>query len=97
MKFSALQDTLVKATAASIVTANDRLSARKQISPPNLKKSIPNLIDAVVLLGHVDTELTFKRRDVLRPNLGNEFKQACFRVMKPTTLLFGDNLIVGWG
>ena len=92
MTFSALQDTLVKATAAITVTANDILSARKQNSPPDLKKSIANLIDAVVLLGHVNIELTFKGRDALRPNLSNEFKQACSRVVKPTTLLFGDNL-----
>lgn len=92
MKISALQNTMVKATAAVTVTANDLLTAKQQQSPLDYKGLIAKLIDAIVLIGHVNSELTFRRRDMLRPHLSSDFKQACSRNVKPTTLLFGDNL-----
>eukprot|EP00794_Sanderia_malayensis_P010192 gene10192-11239_t len=92
MRISALQDTLVKATAAVTVSVNDLLSARQQQSSPDFKDLIAKLIDSIILTGQVNKELTFKRRDVLRPNLSNDFKQACSRTIKPTTFLFGDDL-----
>eukprot|EP00794_Sanderia_malayensis_P011531 gene11531-12720_t len=92
MRISALQGTLVKATAAVTVSVNDLLSARQQESSPYFKDLIAKLIDSIILIGHVNKELTFKRRDVLRPNLSNDFKQACSRTIKPTTFLFGDDL-----
>ncbi len=50
------------------------------------------MIDSIVLIGHVNKEVTFKRRDALRRNLSNDFKQACSRTVQPTTFLFGDDL-----
>ena len=83
MRLSALQDTPVKVASAITVTANDLLSVRKYNTLPDLRKAIAKLIAAVVLLGHVNTKLTFKRRDVLYPNIGNKCKQACSRWSNP--------------
>eukprot|EP00794_Sanderia_malayensis_P006605 gene6605-7354_t len=70
---SSLQHSLVKATSAVSLTMNNLLSAREQKSIPDYKDLIAKLIDSAVLLGHVSSELTFKRRDFLRPYLTNEF------------------------
>ena len=92
IRMSSLQDSLVKATSAVSVAINDLLSAREQKTIPVYKDLIAKLIDSVVLIGHVSSELTFKRRDSLRPYLTNDFKQGCSRSVKPGNYLFGDDL-----
>ena len=56
------------------------------------KTLIPRLTDSVALIGHVHKELSFKRRDAIRPFLNQEFKQACSRILKPGKFLFGEDL-----
>ena len=87
-----LQDTLLKVSSAIIVTADDLLSHREKKTSPNYKQIIPRLTDSVALIGHVHKELSFKRRDAIRPFLNQEFKPACSRTLKPRKLLFGEDL-----
>ena len=92
IRTSVLQDTLVKVSSAIIVTVNDLLSHREKKTSPDYKTLIPRLTDSVALLGHVHKELSFKRRDAIRPFLNQEFKQACSRTLKPGKFLFGEDL-----
>ena len=92
IRTSVLQDTLVKVSSAIIVTVNDLLSHREKKISPDYKTLIPRLTDSVALIGHVHKELSFKRRDAIRPYLNQEFKQACSRTLKPGKFLFGEDL-----
>ena len=92
IKLSVLQDGLIKATSASSVAVSDLLFAREQKTIPDYKARIGKLIDSIVSIGHVNRELTFKRRDSLRPHLSAEFKQVCSRNIKPGTFIFRDDL-----
>ena len=87
-----LQDTLIKGSSAIVVTVEDLLRNREKKTSPNYRSFIPRLTDAVALLGHVNKELSFKRRDVIRPYLNQEFKQACSRTLKSGKLLLGEDL-----
>ena len=92
IRTSVLQDTLVKVSSAIIVTVNDLLNHREKKTSPDYKTLIPRLTDSVALIGHVHKELSFKRRDAIRPHLNQEFKQACSRTLKPGKFLFGEDL-----
>eukprot|EP00794_Sanderia_malayensis_P020798 gene20798-22838_t len=92
LKMSALQDTLLRVTSALAISADDLLTAREKGTPPDYPQLIAKFIDLVALIGHVNKEISYKRRDMLRPNLNNDFKQACAREIKPGKFLFGDDL-----
>jgi len=49
-------------------------------------------IDAITLLGFTSSELSYGRKEAPRPSIAPEYKSACSRTTKPTTLLFGDDL-----
>ena len=66
---SVLQDTLLKVSSAIIVTVDDLLGHREKKTSPNYKTLIPRLTDSIALIGHVHKELSFKRRDAIRPFL----------------------------
>ena len=69
-------DTLLKVSGALVVTVDDLLSRREKKTPPNYKTLIPGLTDSVALIGHVNKELSFKRRDAIRPYSNQEFRPA---------------------
>ena len=48
--------------------------------------------DALVLLGHVNIELSWCWRDAIKPNLNNEYSSLCGSQVSITALLFGDEL-----
>ena len=86
------QDTLLRVTSALSSVVDGLLSARQKNEVPDYHTLISQIIDSVALLGHVSKELSFKRRDLLRPVLSVDFKQACSRNMKMGKFLFGDDL-----
>ncbi len=92
IKMSSLQDSVARVTGSISSTIDDLLKAREKKSQVEFKAIIAQLLDCTVLLGHVSQEMSFKRRDSLRPHLNNDFKQACSRNMKPSKMLFGDDL-----
>ena len=92
IKMSALQDTLVKVSSAIICSTDKLLEHREKKTIPNYKALINPLLDSVALLGHVCTELSYKRRDALKSFLHQDFRLACARSRKPGKLLFGDDL-----
>ena len=92
IKVSVLQDILVKVTSAISLVTDDLLQSRERKLKPNYQVLISRLIDSVALLGHANKELSFKRKEALRPHLSSDFKPACSRNFKPEKYLFGNDL-----
>ena len=93
IRTSALQDTLVKVSSAIICTTDKLLEHREKKTTPSYKGSINPLLDSVALLGHVCTELSYKRRDAFKPFLHQDFLSACARSRKPGKLVLGIILL----
>ena len=89
IRTSALQDTLMKVSSAIICETEKPLKHREKKTIPSFKALINPLLDSVALLGHVCTELSYKRRDALKPFLHQDFRSASARSRKPGKLLFG--------
>ena len=92
IRASALQDTLVKASSVIICKTDKLLEHREKKTIPSYKALISPLLDSVALLGHVCTELSYKRTDTLKPFLHQDIRPACARSRKPGKLLFGNDL-----
>jgi len=51
-----------------------------------------NSLDSLALLGHSINEVNIKRRELIKPDLNDQFKQRCGSHTQVTKLLFGDDL-----
>ena len=49
-------------------------------------------LDFLALMGHSINEVNIKRREVIKLDLNDQFKQLCGLLMPVTKLLFGDDL-----
>ena len=92
IKLSNLQDTLIKGVSALTTASNDLLVCRETKTLPNYKDLLSQLLDATALFGHVCQELSFKRKETIKPILHPDFKSVCSRTHKVGRLLFGEDL-----
>ena len=83
LRMSFLQDAIVKTSSALALTIEDMLKARQDKVYPDSKAIATRLLDSIALLGHVNMELSFKRRDSLKPLLSPDLKTFCVRSNRP--------------
>ena len=88
----ALQDAILTASSALAMSSNEILQSRESKTPLDYQSVISKEIDAITLLGFVSKEISYRRKEAMRPSLNPIYKAACGRTTKPTTLLFGDDM-----
>ena len=92
LKLQRLQNIIQKVTIPLVKLADQCM--KREIS--TLKLSDENvartLLDVIALLGHANCELIQRRRDMIRPDLNNQYQQICAEHVGFTNLLFGNDL-----
>ena len=53
---------------------------------------IRHVADAAAILGHINTDLSLLRRELMRPKLHTDYRNLCNPDHPVTSLLFGDDL-----
>ena len=99
LRLANMQKVLVKVGSAVAKSTDSLLAIRadpEKTSASALTEKLGKLVtynaDALELLGHVNIELSYRRRDVIKPKLNNEYSSLCGSQVPITGLLFGDEL-----
>ena len=88
----AMQDTLVTVSGAIATCLNDLLLSRDKIKPLDYKAFSTRLIDVVTPSCSVCRELSYRRKEALRPYINADFKFACNHSRNPDKFLFGNDI-----
>ena len=76
-KFQKLQNIIQKAMIPLIKLTDQCMKpdvSAQQLSSENAART---LLDVIALLGHANCELIQRRRDLIRPDLNNQYQQIC--------------------
>ena len=90
-----LETSLLK-SMIPVVKMSDKLLELKSNSKPTSESDVSEFLqlslDSLALMGHSINEVNTKRRDLIKPDLNDQFKQLCGSHTPVTKLLFGDDL-----
>ena len=95
LKMQKLETSLLK-SMIPIVNMSDKLlelkSNSKSASESDVCEFLQLSLDSLALMGHSINEVNIKRRELIKPDLNDQFKQLCGSHTPVTKLLFGDDL-----
>lgn len=97
LRMANLQKTLVRVGSALTQSTDVLLSqlGKYSSSDTELSNKLGELVtytDSLALLGHLNVELSLRRRELVKPHLNKEYSSLCSSLTPITGLLFGDDL-----
>ena len=99
LRLANMQKVLVKVGSAVAKSTDTLLAIRADPEKTSalavtekLGKLVTYNVDALALLGQVNIELSYHRRDAIKSNLNDEYSSLCGSQVPITGLLFGDEL-----
>lgn len=87
-----LQKTLITAVVPVINAVGKLVAAEKEKERVNTDDIVTDLMDAVVLMANVSQEISYKRRDSIKQDLGDKYTELCSRQTPITDYLFGNEV-----
>jgi len=89
-------ETSLNKSMIPIIKIVDKMLELKSNSKPASETDVSAFLqlslDSLALLGHSINEVNLKRRELIKPELNDQFKQLCSSQTPVTKLLFGDDL-----
>ena len=87
-----IEENVIAATSALVQGTELLLKAEKvsKIKEEDMKPIAKKLVDSSALLGHVNRELSERRRAMIKPFLKQEYKDLCSEETQIKKLIFGD-------
>ena len=95
LRMQKLETSLIKSMIPIIKIVNKMLELKsnsKPASETDVSAFLQLSLDSLALLGHSINEVNLKRRELIKPDLNDQFKQLCSSQTPVTKLLFGDDL-----
>ena len=99
LRLANMQKTLVKVGTALSKSTDTLLAIRASpdkfpgaVLSERLGELVTYNADAPALLGHVHAGMSYRRRDIIKPNLNMEYSASCGSQVPITGFLFGDEL-----
>ena len=91
LHLSNIQQTVLKATAATLQTTNALVTSK---SVDGHSQLLAQSVDTIALLAHAHTQLSQLRRDQIKPILKQEYSTMCSAEIQPDSKwLFGSDLV----
>ena len=90
IRMQKVQTSLVKGLTGVVRVTDKILTGLKDI--PNGKDLIQLLSDSIVLLADANNELNLRRKELIKPDLNNDYKRLSSETIRSTSWLFGDEL-----
>ena len=89
IKLQKVEQSSLKGLIPVVLCIEALMSSTKELDQ---KALISKLLDSVAIIGHAVTELNLRRRELIKPDLNQQYATLCSAQVPITGLLFGDNL-----
>ena len=85
-----INTSVVKAATILVKTVNKM--SEMESENPVYKEFVDNCFSSLALLGHANRQIQWARRDIVKPELKDEYAHLCNHTLPYTSFLFGDDV-----
>ena len=85
-----VQTSLVKGITGVVLRTNKVLGCLDSI--PEGRDLIQSLSDSITMLANANKEINMRHKEMIKPDLHDDYKHLCLSSIEPTSFLFGNEL-----
>ena len=93
IKLANIQRAIASSATAMIQIVEGLLASAKSGKAPETHALVGKACDALALLGHASQDISFRRREAIKPSLKKEYGGLMSRNVPVTSKLFGDDVL----
>lgn len=90
LRMQKVQTSLIKGITGVVIATNKILSRLDSI--PEGRDLTQGLSDGIAMLANANKEINMRRKEMIKPDLHDDYKHLCSSSLETTSLLFGDEL-----